>query len=332
MSIKQKIERFHQWQRKGIQFSYNKDEKHHCHCCGEEFTGNFCPACGQRHDLGVINWAAMRNGVLDVWGLGGRSLPRTLWHLILRPGYLIGDYISGKRQVSFPPVKMLVLVALIIFILINIIDPSFSNDEGLTTDTLAANADVKVRYLYYIDKFFSLLESHFDWTAMLLLSFLLIPTWVVFRYAPSHDHHTLPQGFYIQVFNSTAALIIFFFVSLLFYLPPKIQISDDYIGIVFIVLLFLQLLRTYKQLFDYSWWGTIWRLLVSMVAGVALILLVFLIMRYVVSFIYSDWTNSLNNVSKVLLFVLCIIIPLGGAHMINKKTARKRLASQKCTE
>ena len=30
----------------------------------------------------------------------------------LRPGYLIHDYISGKRQVSFPPVKMLFIVAI----------------------------------------------------------------------------------------------------------------------------------------------------------------------------------------------------------------------------
>lgn len=46
--------------------------------------------CGKT-TLGLINWESVRTGLMDVWGLGGRSLPCTLWHLLLRPGYLIGD-------------------------------------------------------------------------------------------------------------------------------------------------------------------------------------------------------------------------------------------------
>jgi len=42
--------------------------------------------------------------------MGNRSLLYSLWQLIWRPGYFISDYINGKRQVSFPPVKMLVLM------------------------------------------------------------------------------------------------------------------------------------------------------------------------------------------------------------------------------
>ena len=42
-----------------------------------------------------------------------RSLSFTLIQLLLRPGYLIHDYLSGKRQVSFPPVKMLFIVAIV---------------------------------------------------------------------------------------------------------------------------------------------------------------------------------------------------------------------------
>ena len=42
-----------------------------------------------------------------------RSLLFSLAQLFLRPGYFIGDYINGKRQVSFPPVKMLAIVAVL---------------------------------------------------------------------------------------------------------------------------------------------------------------------------------------------------------------------------
>lgn len=47
--------------------------------------------------------------------------------------------------------------------------------------------------------FYDWYESHFSWS-MLVLSFTAIfPTWVMFRHSPRHTHHTLPEGFFIQV-------------------------------------------------------------------------------------------------------------------------------------
>jgi len=48
MNIKQRYQKFKQWQLDPLQFSYDKSKTHHCACCGEDFKGNFCPACGQR--------------------------------------------------------------------------------------------------------------------------------------------------------------------------------------------------------------------------------------------------------------------------------------------
>lgn len=50
---------------------------------------------------------------MDMWGLGSRSrsVLYSVWQLLFRTGYFIGDYISGRRQVSFPPVKMLFILA-----------------------------------------------------------------------------------------------------------------------------------------------------------------------------------------------------------------------------
>ena len=47
---------------------------------------------------------------LDVWGMGNRGMFRTLRDLILRPGYLIRDYISGMQMAYFPPFKLLFLL------------------------------------------------------------------------------------------------------------------------------------------------------------------------------------------------------------------------------
>ena len=52
--------------------------------------------------------------------MGNRSLLYSLWQLIWRPGYFISDYINGKRQVSFPPVKMLVLMGVLSVLIDNL--------------------------------------------------------------------------------------------------------------------------------------------------------------------------------------------------------------------
>lgn len=47
---------------------------------------------------------------LDVWGLGNRGMFRTLRDLVLRPGYLICDYVNGRHGAYFPPFKLLFLL------------------------------------------------------------------------------------------------------------------------------------------------------------------------------------------------------------------------------
>ena len=82
-----------------------------------------------------------------LWGMDSRSLPYTLWQLLLRPGYLIGDYISGRRQVSFPPIKMLAIVALFALIINNF----------LMTEEV--NKEVEIEPLMF-DSLFSFFKNH----------------------------------------------------------------------------------------------------------------------------------------------------------------------------
>ena len=311
MSFKQKLEKFHRWQRNPEYFSPNREKKNHCQCCGEDFAGNYCPTCGQRANLGPINWESVRTGVMDVWGLGGRSLPRTLWHLLLRPGYLIGDYISGKRQVSFPPVKMLVIVALVIFLFLSWLDPSLLEVTKLKplSDSMSPND----KFSYYYNSFWNILMHHIDWLYLLFLSSLILPTWVAYRYAPQHSRHTLPQGFFIQVFNATVLILFTIFIT---------TSNNELISIIYGVIILLHLLRTYKQLFGYNWWGTIWRLVVVVTTGSIILLAVIILFAVIVFTIYGEWEAISRNFDNFFYFVIAIAVPLGITHLINKRQAK----------
>src|SRR5574344_433180 len=83
-----------------------------CLNCHTEFVGNYCPLCGQPASTERFTVKKALMATLEVWGMGNRSLPRTVWNLIYRPGQMIGEYLDGKRMPFFPPVKMLFVLCI----------------------------------------------------------------------------------------------------------------------------------------------------------------------------------------------------------------------------
>ncbi len=220
------------------------DDVHYCNNCGLMFSGNFCPRCSQKADLGRINWRSVRNGIMDIWGLGTRSLIYSIWQLLVRPGYFISDYISGKRQVSFPPVKMLFIVTVIYSIVIYWLFPKVFGIQ-------LHDIDEGSRQL--LSNYYNWYESHFSW-AMLGMSVLaIIPTWVMFRYAPRNTRHSLPEGFFIQVLFSVLMVVLNFF---LIYLVLVNLIAYNVVIALFTMFYYIV---GYMQLFGYRFWGTLWR-------------------------------------------------------------------------
>ena len=231
-SLNSKIMHFKRWQRRSPAFRLASEEEHCCLCCGHRFRGNYCPRCSQKAGLGRITWRSVRNGIMDVWGLGSRSMPLSIWQLLYRPGYFIGDYISGKRQLSFPPVKMLFIIA---FIYANIFYWFFPEVLKVPLEEQG-----EVGYKLWIRQHYSL--------AMLVMSVLaIIPTWVIIRKSPRHPHHTIPEGFFIQVFLCT--------VSVLAELLPR-SVAATFMCFYTVV--------TFRQLFGYGWWSTTWRFFVCL--------------------------------------------------------------------
>ena len=82
------------------------ESTHECAACGTEFQGNYCPRCGQSASIGRFSFKKAALLFLDVWGMGNRSMFRSLRDLVLRPGYMIRDYLSGMQSAYFPPFKM----------------------------------------------------------------------------------------------------------------------------------------------------------------------------------------------------------------------------------
>lgn len=287
--LKDRYRTFKEWQHAVPHYANRHEgEVQHCHNCGHEFDGNFCPICGQRAEVGRVGWKSIRENVAILWGLDSRSLTYTLVQLLGRPGYLVRDYISGHRQVSFPPVKMLVIVCLFVV--------AFEWIFHLKNDVLGITFNIQAA-----DEIVGWINSQKSWATLLLQSFYILPTWQVFRFAPSYPRHTLPEGFFLQVFLSVQSLLL----SFIGYWNQTAELS------VWLIFMYI----TYLQLFGYGWWGTLWRLAVMfLLTVIALIVAVVIVIS-----IYEDGDGALQNIVIVSAgAVLLSSVILYIVHLINK--------------
>lgn len=305
MNLKERYQHFKKWQREPFHYKNTIHDTVHCANCGTEFTANYCPVCGQKANVGRINWETVRQGIMLLWGMESRSLGYTLLQLLLRPGYLIGDYLSGRRQISFPPVKMLVIVTIAGLLINKLV--SFLNHKVVETDDM--------------DTSFSLFNRFADWGNdnpgwfMLAVSCVFIlPTWATFRHAPQHTRHTLPEGFFIQVFMSTLILVM---SAIIAFTSPWVMCLIPFYFVV-----------AYKQIFGYGLWGTLWRLLVCCIEA----FLFFAIIIYGVEIISTGHAVNTDNTITDELFIIAFfgivgVVIAAIVNIINKRTAKHAVKS-----
>ncbi len=306
MGLKQLWMRFRAGQKEAVHYSDESLEVHHCPNCGHDFEGRYCPVCRQDAGDGRITWKWVYKCVMEVWGMDSRSLPHTLLQLLFRPGHLIHDYLSGRRQTSYTPVNMLFIVALVFVIikqLIGIEPAKVVNYDG-------TNLEVIGNALNWMAK-------NPGWAMMFMTMILILPTWFIFRFSPRHTRHTLPEGIIIQIYMSTLMLL----VSLISEAIPVLALLIPFYYVV-----------VYRQLFGYGLWGTVWRLLLCFIVWLHGLLFFISLATFVDENVWA--LRDAIGMSVAVFFLLAIlvlaavIIFIGWA--ISKRLAKK--AQDSCSE
>lgn len=132
-TLKAIIRQVHIRQIRGRQFSPPVPDTCTCRNCGHSFTGSYCPNCGQNRDTPRF---VIRSAVKNV--LGGMTnidsgFGYTLIELLTRPGYMIHDFMAGKRVRYFRPFQTMFVLAAIYILLVQIIDPKALEEEKNTS-------------------------------------------------------------------------------------------------------------------------------------------------------------------------------------------------------
>lgn len=298
MKIKDLYRRFRSWQLRPPH-NYKRDsDKHVCANCGCEFEGTYCPTCGQKNTVGAANWKSVGYDLMKAFGKESESLISSILQLLGRPGYLISDYINGRRKICYSPVNMLFVLAVVTLLVIKLLGEDFSQEDV---------QDLGDRF----GKAIFWMENNLAITILILTAFLIHPTWLLFRFSPRNTRHSIPKGIYIQVFMCSL-IVIFILLSSLF---------DG-----FILLIPIYYYIAYRQLFGYSVWATLWRTVACLVGSFFIATITILLVQDLLSGVSI---GKHSRASYIMAFIFLIAIVWGILYLlylIGKFRARRRAA------
>lgn len=118
-----RLRAFHLRLMRGKQAPRNSEEPCTCRNCGTTYIGNFCSRCGQSRKTPRYRFSNAVKNILGGFTNIDNGFGRTLIDLLYRPGYMIRDFIDGKRIQYFRPFQTLFILAALYIMAVQVIDP-----------------------------------------------------------------------------------------------------------------------------------------------------------------------------------------------------------------
>lgn len=153
----------HQKQIRGRQQPSKSEASHSCKNCKTKFTGNYCPNCSQTYNTPRFTIRNAFQNILSGFFNIDNGFSRNLLELLYRPGYMIRDYLSGKRVHYFKPFQTLFVLAALYIMAVQLIDPDAlkkaEEKEELTYETIMDDIKSKQKEAIYDSTLFYLDQS-----------------------------------------------------------------------------------------------------------------------------------------------------------------------------
>ena len=280
MELKDRYRRFSEWKLQPHKVAPLSEDEHECPTCGTHYEGNYCPRCGQSAKIGRYSFKKALLLYLDVWGVGNRGMFRSIRDLILRPGYMIRDYLRGMHMAYFPPFKMfflLIALSLVIDSGLNIQGINRSKQNKAETQQVVAGwfkgvaetdqSQAAEASQDASEKVSAFLEQHTSALTLICLLLFSLPLYLMFRHSPAIPDLRLSECFVAMVYIADMYLIYCIVPSLLCF-----SVEGE---IIYDILAMLMVIIPIKQLSGYSYPSTVWRIIVAFIPFVILYIVLF---------------------------------------------------------
>ena len=307
-NLHNRYKRYREWKLEPHQVAPLSEEQHECATCGTHYEGNYCPRCGQSARIGRYSFKKAILLFLDVWGLGNRGMFRSIRDLILRPGYMIRDYLRGMQMAYFPPFKMFFLLLALWLVVdsglnIQLVNRDKQNEKETeqifsrfkpkaSLNATDDKADEKKNGILFTkeekEKMFNQeykqkegevgdwIEQHSSLMVLAGLLLFSLPLYLLFRRSPAIPDLRLSECFVAMVYITDMILIYGIIPSLLCF-SVKAEIYYDLLSLLLAII-------PIKQLSGYSYFSTIWRLLAAFIPFVIMCMILLIAGIIIIAF------------------------------------------------
>jgi hypothetical protein len=87
-----------------------------CANCHADLAGEYCAACGQRHEPHIHTVAHFAGEAFESISHADSRLWRTLWFLFARPGFLTKEFFAGRRVAYLPPFRLYLVLSVLVLL------------------------------------------------------------------------------------------------------------------------------------------------------------------------------------------------------------------------
>jgi hypothetical protein len=100
-----------------------------CANCHATLTGEYCAACGQRHEPHLHTVAHFASEAFESISHADSRLWKTIGYLLARPGYLTRQFFDGKRVRYLPPFRLYLVISVLFFVVVGLPEGAVVNFE-----------------------------------------------------------------------------------------------------------------------------------------------------------------------------------------------------------
>ena len=223
---------------------------------------------------------------METWGLGSRNIFYTMWHLIWRPGYMMSDYLNGRRKRYLQPFFMFFVLTLILVQMAWALNVQLPKNRDMTLMAFELLSDHGswfsvqqqthiLQAAQWLDKVHDWRDANRAWDIMIHSIVICLVTWLLWRKSPriGQAEWVVESGTLVQGYNFAEIVTVIVYILCQLQMLSMVamllfrQLPFDHIhgfALVPSLILFAILLVDFKQLFCRDWWPTVWRALVIM--------------------------------------------------------------------
>lgn len=179
-----------------------------CQNCENQYTGNFCNICGQKADTRRYEmkhiWEIVSYTVLNIFLSFERGFSFTFKELLINPGTMLREYLSGKRAKHLPVISYILLSGTISVILY-----SYFKDVMFEKMALPDSIDANKNRPFSTKEAMNYLNEH-----PVLTAFLMIPisAWIsskLYKKQPYNYAEHLVVNAYLQAQQTILVVVMY---------------------------------------------------------------------------------------------------------------------------